>query len=82
MRTARSTHAMSGAAFTVFRALTRFGDLPLSAKALRVVCFPFFIVKAAVDAATAKPEEGAWRHVVHVCCAERKPCLGGCPRNV
>jgi hypothetical protein len=38
---------MSSVAFTCFRALTRFGDLPLGAKLLRVTCFPYFLAKAA-----------------------------------
>jgi hypothetical protein len=47
------------ALFSVFRAVTHFGDLPLSAKALRIVCFPYFVGKACVDALTATPPVGA-----------------------
>jgi hypothetical protein len=49
------------ALFSVFRAVTHFGDLPLSAKALRIVCFPYFVVKACADAVTATPPVGAPR---------------------
>lgn len=38
---------MSRVAFSCFRALTHFGDLPLGAKLLRVTCFPYFLAKAA-----------------------------------
>ncbi len=47
---------MSGAAFAVFRGLTSFGDLPASGKALRVLCFPYFLAKALF---AAPPPPGA-----------------------
>ena len=49
----------SRVAFSLFRAVTRFGDLPLGAKLLRITCFPYFIAKAAF--AKDDTPAGAWR---------------------
>ena len=46
---------MSRAAFACFRALTRFGDLPLRAKLLRVTFFPYFLARAALGKDKAPP---------------------------
>ena len=45
----------SRVAFSCFRAVTAFGDLPLGQKALRVAFFPYFLVKAALTK-TQTPE--------------------------
>jgi len=37
---------MSTLAFSCFRALTHFGDLSFGGKVLRIIAFPYFIVKA------------------------------------
>ena len=47
----------SRVAFSCFRAVTAFGDLPLGQKALRVAFFPYFLVKAALT--KTQPPVGA-----------------------
>ena len=49
----------SRAAFSCFRAVTAFGDLPLGQKLVRVAFFPYFLVKAALT--KTQPPTGACR---------------------
>ena len=39
----------SRVAFSCFRAVTAFGDLPLGQKCLRIALFPYFLAKAALS---------------------------------
>ena len=54
----------SRVAFSCFRAVTAFGDLPLGQKALRIAFFPYFLAKAALSKSQppvgARPRRAAW----------------------
>ena len=60
--------------FRVFRALTAFSDLPAGQKALRVVFFPYFAVKALVDSALAPAPSGAAAARLRCCASVRRSC--------
>jgi hypothetical protein len=56
----------SRVAFSCFRALTRFGDLPLGSKLLRITCFPYFLARAAFAKDDTPP--GARSEAATGCC--------------